>query len=557
MALYDHELARLEDGRLRLRNSPLRVRWYLNDLMTSDGHTLRLTFSCSVQALEDDAEQQMLGEVFLGKKPTVTQDDVVSHFAPALRAAAAKAAAGRVAAQWLGETTQEQDEKEAAQARAEGTAEATQSLQAAAKKVAFSCGIEVLAPFSIELESPSFQQQKIEAMERTLSERRAAGQVEHFQRAAELLRQFQAMRESTPSLTPSAVLDQLSPSDRGMMLQTLLLAAAKQNAQQALWAVSGPCLVKIDAKATPPAIELHPLPPTVGPLRSVQPAEVDGKAVLLVGARSGVMIVRPESLNDVQIYADQPTSSELGFNRAIVWHNGLWACHGDAGIVSWELGQTSKPVFALRPAELTGLTPPPIPESSPPIMPPPVPGASIQSARMQNVRNLNVLDETRLILSMGQRLLTVDREGKVVPMELEPRSEIVAIVPDNRRIFVIHENGVICTRDRSTLESLGQDERGMRVTTVGVLPWLGSIRLLLAGEDGPIQCVGFDDQLVTQYASPHRSVRQVTGAVDLVAAVSADRQRLILWNSWDGRRPIADISIAAASKHRIADIDFG
>jgi hypothetical protein len=244
----------------------------------------------------------------------------------------------------------------------------------------------------------------------------------------------------------------------------------------------------------------------------------------------------------------------LGFSRAIIWHNALWACHGDAGIVSWELNQTTKPKMALRPVQLNGLNPPPA-LPPPPLAPPS--HASIQSSRLQSVRHLNVLDETRLIFSMGQRLFTMDREQNITPMEIEPRSEIVAVIPDNRRIFVVHENGTICVRDRSTLATISEDPRGTRITTVGVLPWLGSIRLLLAGEDGPIQCVGFDDQLVTQYASPHRSVRQVAGAADLVAAVSADRQRLILWSSWDGRRPIADVSIAAVAKHRIADIDFG
>jgi len=555
MALYDHELARLDDGRLRARKTPLRVSWFLTDLTTSDGHTLRCTISFSVKVLDDPTERQMLAEVFLGVKPTVTQDDVVAHFAPALHAAASKVALGRAAAQWLGEVNKDQDEKQAAQARADGAAELKKSTEAAAKKVAFSCGIEVLAPFDIELESPSFEQQKVEAMERTLAERRAAGQVEHFQRAAELLKQFQAIRESAPSITPGAVLEQLSPSDRGTMLQTLLLAAAKQNPQQALWAVAGPCLVKIDAKASPPRVDLHPLPPTLGPLRSVQPAQVDGKPVLLIGARSGIMVVSPNSLNDAQLYADPGVDSQLGFNRAIVWHSGIWACHADGGIVSWELGQTAKPTVTLRPAQLPhGVPPPPSATVAPAL---PTGSITMASARQQSVRNLNVLDDQRLIFNMGSQLMTVDRLGNVAQINTDPRSEIMAIIPDNRRLIVVHENGVIVTRDRSTLETQNEDARGARLVAVGVLPWLGSIRLLLAGEDGPIQCVGFDDPLVTQYASMHRSVRAVTGAADLVAAVSADRQRLILWNSWDGRKPAADVSISSIAKHRIADVDFG
>jgi hypothetical protein len=43
----------------------------------------------------------------------------------------------------------------------------------------------------------------------------------------------------------------------------------------------------------------------------------------------------------------------------------------------------------------------------------------------------------------------------------------------------------------------------------------------------------------------------------MVAAVSPDRQRLVLWNSWEGRQPAAELFLAALARHRIADIAFG
>ena len=268
MPLNDQELARREEGRILLRPSPLRMRWLWNDLATADGHTLSCTWTCSVRTLDESVERQMLAEAFLSNKNALTCEDVTAYFAPALRAAAAKTALSQNAAQWLGDNAGNPLQ---------------QALQAAAQKTAFACGLEVLAPFHLDIESPSFEQQKIEAMEQNLAQRRAAGQVEHFQRAAELLKQFQAMRESSPNLTPSAVLEQLGPSQQGMMLQTLLLASAKQKAGQSLWAVAGSNLVRIDARNTPPRIDLYPMPPAIGPLRSVQTGEIDSQPVLLVG----------------------------------------------------------------------------------------------------------------------------------------------------------------------------------------------------------------------------------------------------------------------------------
>jgi hypothetical protein len=85
---------------------------------------------------------------------------------------------------------------------------------------------------------------------------------------------------------------------------------------------------------------------------------------------------------------------------------------------------------------------------------------------------------------------------------------------------------------------------------------MGDARLLLATEEGPIVCVGPDDELMTQYTSPYPGLRIAAGADDAVAAVTADRQRLVLWHPWDGRKPFSDIFIYGLAKHRIADITF-
>ncbi len=135
-----------------------------------------------------------------------------------------------------------------------------------------------------------------------------------------------------PELSASRVLEQISPTDRGSMLQTLLLASARQEAGMDLWAVAGPYLVKVekmDLAAAPaggvPRMSLTPLPPTLGPLRSVQPALIDGRRVLLVGARSGVLLVRPGDSGEPTAYGDAAIDSALGFSRVV-----YQPPHGDA-----------------------------------------------------------------------------------------------------------------------------------------------------------------------------------------------------------------------------------
>jgi len=41
----------------------------------------------------------------------------------------------------------------------------------------------------------------------------------------------------------------------------------------------------------------------------------------------------------------------------------------------------------------------------------------------------------------------------------------------------------------------------------------------------------------------------------VVAGLSADRQRVVLWRSWDGRQPLADVYVTALARHRAAAIE--
>lgn len=516
MPLLHSEIARREEGRVRVRSEPVRLRWSFGDLISSDGHQLQGFFACSVRALGADAEVRMLEEVFMTDRQAVSPDAVVAHFQSALKMAAATACQGKAAADLLG---------------ANGTGPVVDAIRTAANRVAFACGLEVLAPFQLELESPSFERQRVETLQRSLAEQRAAGQIEQFNRAAELLKQFQATRQNSPDLSAGDVLRQMGPADQGMMLQTLLVASAKEKQTQALWAVAGPNLVKISPGKAGGKPEVMPLPSSLGPLRSVQP--MGGH--LLVGARSGVFQMEASDLSKLTAFTDSSISSQLGFSRAVEWNGQVFGCHSEAGVVGWTMDQPASPAFVLRPGDLMGAAP----------------------------KNLQVLDESRLIFSTGNRLVVLSRANDdtqrpmVNPIAAAAPAEIMAILPEQRRVVLALRDGTVQLRDHRTLEVLSQEKPSGAICAAALLPWLGSTRLLLATEQGPVLCVGLDDGVVTQFQSSYPGLRSIAAAADVIVGISGDRQRVIWWHTWEPKQVAGDVFITAVAKHRAADVDVG
>jgi hypothetical protein len=338
------------------------------------------------------------------------------------------------------------------------------------------------------------------------------------------------MREAEPGLSPGKILEHISPADRGSMLQTLLLSSGESD-KRMLWAVSGESLVRIDPRAAPPATQIIPLPTSLGPLRSVRPAEVDGTPRLLIGARGGIIVVHPDG-SEPQMYALPQLQSQLGFNSAAIVRGTLWATHAEAGIVGWRLGEGAAPAHHVPVTS-------PTPDAGP--------------------RHLVPLDDGQLLFSRGGMLNVLKACDAViteVDSERASAAPVVAIIPSASALFIVRSDGVIERRDLASLRIIDHSRPASAASAAAALPWFGSVRLLLATADGPILCVGTEDTLVTHYSSAHRAFKDVTASSDCVAALSGDRQRIVIWQSWDGAKPAAEIHLAGMTRHRVGDLCF-
>ena len=400
------------------------------------------------------------------------------------------------------------------------------ALMEAAGAVAFGCGVEVIQPIRVDLDCPTLKRQQIETMERQATQRRAADQVDHLRRSAELFGQFEAIRASAPGLSPGQVLGRIGVADQADVFRAIVAASAQNAGRAMLWAVAGPYLVRMEGDESPRP-ELIPMPADLGPLRSVRG---DGSGGLLLGCRAGVLRAAPDSPNDAVQYCDPDVNGQLGFNSAILTEDQIWAAHGEAGLVCWNVNEPDKPHYAIRPASagIAGFAP----------------------------RNLHRLASNRLIFSSGRQLFVVSGNAAPTPIGPAADSDVIAIFSQSRRILSAQSDGEVCSWIPDELKLDCRQRRAGRVAAAAVLPWLGDARLLLATEDGPILCVGPDDDLITQYTSLYRGMRIVAAAADAVAAITADRRRLVVWHAWDGRMPYADLHLYGTATHRVADIAF-
>jgi hypothetical protein len=505
--LSDSEIARRTPTGIEVRPTALRLRWELAELTTSDGHIARGVFTASARALPDINELKMLDEALLGSRSVLMAADVTSYFAESLLSAARKHAAAAQAQALLAD---------------DGRKAILAALLDAAGAVAFACGMEILQPAQIDLDCPSLARQRYEEIERQTAERRAAEQVDRLRRSAELFTQFQSLRGTAPTLSAGQVLTQLSPEDQADAFRAAIQSVASSAPTKTLYAVAGNSLIGIGREVNS-TLKSNEVPADLGPVRSIR-AGSDG--AILLGCRAGILQIDPANPHTATRYRDPDSTSQLGFNAAAILGTTLWASHGEAGLVGWNVDQPDKPTISVRPAnsKLTNFSP----------------------------RNLVRLDSLRLVFSSGSQLIISTATGDLTPIETS--CEIVALFPQPTRILTVHADGNICAWSPAKLEPQCKQRRAGRICAAALFPFLDDERILVATEDGPILCVGADDDIITQYATPYPAPRIVAASADILADVTSDRQRLLLWHAWEPKKPYRDLYLYSIAKHRVADI---
>lgn len=494
------EMARRTVTGLFSRPAPLRARWELGPFGTRDKHTVRIVFQTGLQVGQNPGDLELFAEHFLSGRPAAFLDDVEAHLRPSLEQAARAALV----------------ELDVAAVVLPGpkTDALTARLVDALKAPVFAIGVLVKSPHQLHASSESWQEQQRREQAAAMQEAELADRMQRLEREKELLAAFKRMRDELPDVSAGELLARLAPVDRDATLQATLLNA--DDAATTLHAVGGTHLLSVSLERDLAPV-LVPLPNTLGPARSCSRANASG--TLAIGMRVGVLLLDPAHPEAAKPLVGPAHSAQTGYNSAAADASGnhLAATHSEVGLVVWSLDRPDQPQAVSCPA----------------------------------ARSVVALPGGGWLFASGDRVLRW-RDGELRTVA-DAGSVVLHVASDPGRALVVCANGTFL---RITLPELAVERGsfGRPLLASSSVPWLGSLRALIAGADGSVELAGDVDGLFTRLLGNTRGVQQVDGASGTASVVSADRTHVTVWRLWNPAQPAAEFSIYSSLRHRIADV---
>jgi hypothetical protein len=321
------------------------------------------------------------------------------------------------------------------------------------------------------------------------------------------------------------LLARIDARDRDAVVAATLRADAGESAgDRAIWAVAGDAVVRVTLADGRAAIERRGSLGDLGPARSVRAIGVGGEARVAVGGRGGVVVFNPARTEEVVQFRSSEQTSR-GFSGIAVAGDRLFASHGDLGFVAWSLAD-------LPPRELHRW-----PATD-----------AIDVVTLPPAGQILLAERRRTRLLRGEAIHDlIDFDIDLVAL-LRDGAAAIAVLADGRLMRLAadgpaHPLRVPAPGGGAVAAACGWDSPiGFRIARVTSDGW-------------GVEAFGLKDSIVHRFASPREVVGPIVAAGgSIVAAASADRQRVLIWNAWDAANPAAEVNVAAATGHRVADM---
>lgn len=510
---------------------------------TTEGDAVRVEVRLTVRAPNGEDDRRAFRQMLMQGRSVVMPSDVATACLGRLEGAVRGLSAGGGEA-WLG-----------------GDESLVGPIRRAVAATAYVCGLEVMGEIAVVAEVPAYTLRRAEQRRREALSEAESRRMQSARQAAGLLQELRETQQTAADL-----LSRMTPEEgQAVLLAALGNEGADGGQGAALWCVAGGSLVgvRLGARAGEVADPVVlPLPGKMGPARSV--FATGGE--LLIGARDGVWRVdRPAgnamALAGVMELTDGPMAVEHGFSVVARGGDVIYAAHRQRGLVWWEPGSGWLPRGAIRP-EPVG-----VPGMAPAARkgPPPLPGVGAVSVQATNAgvgaempragvfSALWALQDGGGVVAASDRLERIRPDGSREHLGLLTCRCLLLAEADGL-LAGVGEDGVVRLYDPVTIRAVGEVGVGEAVTSAGTFGWAGGTRLLCATQSGGMVAVGVADPVVLRYASAHRGLREVAGGGGMVAAVSPDRMRLVIWHAWEPRRPAAEVHVGALVRGRIADV---
>lgn len=371
----------------------------------------------------------------------------------------------------------------------------------AADRIAFSLGLIIAGAVRVELRCPALEQAK-----------RHARRLAEIDRAAEIAARFASLRQANPDVSPASLLERLHPGERDAIAAGVLAADV---AAATVWVVAGSTLLwAVIPTDGPPATGMRLALDQFGPLRCIRRIGAAGGARLAIGARGGVMLLDPDDPGQMQAFASA-SLSQRGFNAVGIDGARLLATHGEIGLVAWSLQE------------------------------------GIELRRWTVDSAVDVVASPAGVIVATRRALLHPR-GDALHELATCDADVIALAGDGAATHALLADGQVL----SVSPSAPTRRTARRAEVTAAAGWDSPIgyRIVRATGAAGVEAFGLDDSIVTHFLSPHAGLRMVAAGDGLVAGVSADRQRLIVWRASEPRQPAGEINITAVTGHRVAGI---
>jgi hypothetical protein len=358
----------------------------------------------------------------------------------------------------------------------------------------------------------------------------------HLQHLEPTLDKLQKLADASHDLELRDLLRTFSEQDRAEIYEALFkLRLPEQRTARVVVASAEELLVIDPAKPAPPTRCL-PVSGPPGPLRSVRlDRGGEGRAFLLAGAKQGAYVLDAAGSQSPKAFCLPDCGGRRlqgGVNSVTLSGGELLASHSEVGLVHWRLDD---------------------PDSAEPLL-------AEQTRNAEAVRHVRRIGDS-VWVTIDHRILRLpadDLRAEAAVCYEAGAIVITALCVGPDRVLAGTQTGQVLAWDLDDPSGpqILEHGRGRPVGSVQMLPGGGLERLVFADCSAGVVARFVDDVFACRYQGAGQEIRWSFAAEDLLAGVNVQRDRLLLWHSYQPAEPYAVLPLAQVTGHSIQDVCF-